>query len=216
MKDSVLIPGAATFWRTAVPSIEIALPLTANGRPASQFAYSIFMLFAGVTMALLSLAFVGRVILDTSLLNRILAGLGAPCGLYAAVMFIQAGVRSIASVSASNPALLIDRRGLTDRRSGFFIEWADVAAARPASFQGLWGVTLELRDTSRLTRNAFWYGFPPLARKRNEVHIQAILMDVDVRHIVLVILTLVKLAGGTVRSSKLPVQQQRLSPVSAP
>ncbi|TPM30638.1 hypothetical protein FKO01_35615 [Mesorhizobium sp. B2-3-3] len=197
-ENIILIPGMPTFRKSLVPPLSIKLPLVVHCRRGMYIFKGLFCSFCTLLMLAPALAFIlgdpdgGRTLFEKMALFGILlyALSYAPfLSIAAAFSFWDAGLRK--------PALIIDRHGLLDNRSGLSVKWADVLSAKPIMGRtGYWGVSLRMREPALLPRS-IRLGYPLLwRRKAGEAHIQCSFLTAPEHQLANSILTLVHRSGG--------------------
>ncbi|PZV35231.1 hypothetical protein B5V02_29730 [Mesorhizobium kowhaii] len=149
------------------------------------------MLVAGLTF------FLGDPENSRTLFEKVALAMILLFAFYWAPFLSVAAAFSFQDASLHKPALIIDRDGLLDNRSGLSVRWADVLSAKPImSRSGFWGVSLQMRESALLPRS-FRLGYPLLRRRKvGEAQIQCNLLSAPSHEIVNTILTLVHKNGG--------------------
>ncbi|TIN30882.1 MAG: hypothetical protein E5Y31_05225 [Mesorhizobium sp.] len=134
---------------------------------------------------------------NPTLFGRVSMALIQLFALYWAPFLATAAVFSFLDAGLGKPALVVDKDGFLDNRSGLSIKWTDVLSAKPImGGGGYWGVSLQVREPALLPRS-FRLGYPLLRRhKVGEAQMQCNLLSAPAHEIVNSMLTLVHKNGG--------------------
>jgi len=196
--DVILIPGIPTFRKSVVPPLSVRLPIAARCNRSKYVLMGLFWSFCALAMLAAVLTFfVHGLEINRTLFDKVAITLFQLFGLYWAPFLSAAAAFAFLDASLGKPALIVERDGLSDNRSGLTIKWTDVLSAKPVlARSGYWGVSLQVRKPALLPRS-FRLGYPLLRRRKvDEAQIQCNLLSAPAHEIVNSVLTLVHKNGG--------------------
>jgi hypothetical protein len=196
--DIILIPGIPTFRKSVVPPLSIRLPIATHCSRSKYVLMGLFWSFCALAMLAPALAFfVHDPESNRTLFDKAAMALLQLFGLYWAPFLSVAAAFAFLDAGLDKPALIVDRDGLSDNRSGLSVKWTDVVSAKPIMARaGYWGMSLQVREPALLPRS-FRLGYPLLRRRKvDEAQIQCNLLSAPAHEIVNSMLTLVHKNGG--------------------
>ncbi len=194
----VLIPGIPTFRKSVVPPLSVRLPIAARCNRGKYVFMGFFWSLCALMMLAAVLAFLVRhPEINRALFDRVAIALFQLFGLYWTPFLSMAAAFAFLDARLGKPALIVDRDGLFDNRSGLSVKWTDVLSAKPIMARaGYWGVSLQVREPALLPRS-IRLGYPLLRRRKvDEAQIQCNFLSTPAHEIVNSMLTLVQKNGG--------------------